>query len=282
MKVSNLVGMVATLVLLAPAPAFSIGSITSGDVTFAYTDFGQGTGNTTNTDFIGAATGDQMYESWWFFRVSGDGAETAFAAPDLEDYSLGDYASLDWTDVAGRGLFDANLNVAVFDGGAVGGNLFQEMNITATVPLTLELFHYTDFDLLSSPGNDSASLDFVGADIQMTITEGVTSTSFIGYGADNYAVTSWRQLLNRLTNGNVTNLTDTGLPFGPGDFTGAYQWSLTLAAGETATVLTQFGTDAPLLPPTAMPTPEPGTGVLMGLGLVWLAAVRRTPRRQLA
>lgn len=278
MKATSLVATVLAVTgLLAPGAAWAIGSITDGGVTFAYTNFGQGNNDTTNADFTGAGPGDQVFESWWFFRVSGDTRETAFAAPEAEDYSLGNYATLDWSDVAGRGLFSAQLNVAVIDPGT-GGNLFQEMNVTATTNITLEIFHYSDFDVAGSFGGDSASLASAGPDIQIDVTDGGgTTVPFVGYGADAYKVTHYgngapRALLRDLTDNGTDDLNGAGLPFGPDDFTGGFQWSLTLLAGETATLLTQWGTDAPLLPPTAMPTPEPGTGLLLGLGLAGLAA----------
>lgn len=268
-----------------PVSADAIGSITAGDVTFAYTSFAQGGNDTTNADFTGAGPNDQVYESWWFFRVSGDGRETAFSAPDAEDYSLGSYATLDWTDVAGRGLFDASLDVAVIDPG-VGGNLFQRMNVTARVDLTIDVFHYSDFDVAGSAGSDSASLISAGPDVEIGISDGGgTVVPFVGYGANAFKVTDWsngggtRSLLRDLTDNNTDDLDGSGLPFGPGDFTGAFQWSLNLVAGETATLLTQFGTDAPLLPASAMPAPEPGTALLMGLGLLGLGIQGRRARR---
>ena len=284
MKVITRILAAGALLVGAPGSALAIGSITSGDVTFAYTSFAQGNTNTTNADFTGAGPSDQLYETWWFFRVLGDGPETAFSAPDAEDYSLGDYATLGWTDVARRGLFDATLNVAVIDPG-IGGNLFQEMNITALSNLTIEIFHYADFDVAGSAGADSATLTAVGADIEIGISDGAgTVVPFIGYGAGAYKVTDWanggggRSLLRDLTDNGTDDLNDSGLPFTAGDFTGGFQWTLNLVAGQTATLLTQFGTDAPLLPPTAMPVPEPETALLMGLGLLGLGFQGRRPR----
>ena len=265
--------------LVTPGVALALGSITDGDVTFSYTSFNQGFRNTTDTDYTGAGAGDQMWESWWFFRVTGDTREYAFAAPDTDDYSLGNYATLDWADVNARGLFSAQLNVAIVDPG-VGGNLYQEMNITAVGSLILEVFHYTDYDVGGTPGDDTAVLDSAAGDIQITVTDGGTGdfVPFIGYGADHYEVTPWRALLTDLTNnGNTGDLGDTGLPFATGDFTGGFQWSVSLNAGETATLMSQFGANAPLLPPIAMPTPEPGTGLLLGLGLAGLALRDRRP-----
>ena len=65
----KVLAMILTIVL-SPTAALAIGSIVDGDVTFAYTnDFSTSRGDTVDTSFTGAATGNQQYESWWFFRV---------------------------------------------------------------------------------------------------------------------------------------------------------------------------------------------------------------------
>lgn len=286
MKASILVLLVVSAWVLSASSALAIGSITAGDVTFAYTSFAQGSNNTTNADFTGASASDQLYESWWFFRVAGDTRETAFTAPDTEDYATySHFATLGWTDVSGRNLFDATLNVAVIDPG-VGGNLFQEMTITAISDVTITLFHYSDFDVSGSAGGDSASLVSSSPDVEIAIGDGAVSVPFIGYGADAYKVTDWngtggpnRSILRDLTDTNVDDLDDSGLGFGPGDYTGAVSWNVTLLAGQSATFLTQFGANAPLLPQSAMPVPEPGTAVMMAIGLIGLAFQGQHARR---
>lgn len=285
MKITSRILTLMAAMLLPTGSALALGSITQGDVTFAYTSFAQGNNNTTNADFTGAGTGDQLYESWWFFRVNGDTRETAFAAPNTEDYTtFPAYARLGWTNVSGRSLFDATLNVSVMDPG-VGGNLFQEMTITATSNVTMTLFHYADFDVSGSAGGDSASLVSSSPDVNISIGDGVTNVPFIGYGATAFKVRDYNanggnpSVLRDLTDNGVDNLDNSGLPFAAGDYAGAVSWTLTLLAGQSATFLTQFGTNAPLLPQSAMPTPEPGTAVLMAIGLIGLAIQGNRARR---
>ena len=264
------------LFVLCPGSALAIGSVTDGDVTFAYTnDFNTSNGNTVDTDFTGAATGDLTWESWWFFRVSGDGRETAFATPDLETYS-GSVGQLDWNDPGGAGLFSAILQFEVLDTGIDMGNLFQNMLITNTggANLTIDIFHYSDLDLAGTFGGDSAILAANPDGIEINVSDGADSAPIIGYGADAYQVTPWRTLLRDLTDNNVDDFDNSGLPFGPDDFTGGFQWSTTIAAGSTESFLTQFGSNAPLLPRGASIIPEPNTALLAGLGLLLLGARR--------
>ncbi len=270
---------VVTLVVALPLCASAIGSITHGGVTFAYTnDFSSSSGNTVDTSFTGAATGNQTYESWWFFRVSGDGSETAFATPDSETYS-GSTASLQWADPGSAGLFSAILGLEVFDNGSNSGNLFQGMRIanTSGANLTIDIFHYTDLEVGGNFASDSGVLGSSASGIQIDVIDGSDTAPIIGYGADRYWVSDYsarRSVLANLTDGNVDNFRNRGLPFNSGDITVGFQWSRTLAAGETDLFLTQFGSNAPLLPTSVTNVPEPSPALLVALGLVYLAATR--------
>jgi hypothetical protein len=270
--------ILTAMLALGAAPSFAIGTIIDGAVTFGYTnDFITSAGNTVDTEFIGAATGDLTWESWWFFRVSGDGQEFAFAAPDTESY-VGSIARLDWADAGGSAPFRAALSAEVIDTGAGMGNLFQNLSIFNTGPsaLTIDIFHYTDLDVGNSFGADNAILISNPSAIEVSVIDGADSAPIIAYGADHYQVTPWRTVLNELTDTNVDDLDDSGLPFGPGDYTGAFQWTRTLAAGGSEAFVTQFGSNAPLLPRSASAIPEPGTALLVGIGCMLLA---RCPRR---
>lgn len=279
-KEGGLLSLAAVLLFLSPLPSMAIGTIVDGSVTFGYTnDFNTTRGNTVDTQFVGAATGDLTWESWWFFRVSGDGRETAFAAPDAESY-VGSLGRLDWADPGAAGLFSAALDLEVLDTGVGMGNLFQNLRITNTgiSDLTIDIFHYTDLDVGNSFGADTATLVPNASAIEISVLDGTDSAPIIAYGADAYRVTGWNRVLRDLTDRNVDNLDNSGLPFAPGDFTVAFQWSRTIGAGTTESFLTQFGSNAPLLPPSASAIPEPGTALLSGLGLMLLAGCRRADR----
>lgn len=269
----------ATLIL-CPLSAAAIGTVTHGDVTFGYTnDFNTTRGDTVDTQFTGAAAGDLTWESWWFFRVSGDSRETAFGTPDAEDYSLrgGSVGRLDWTDPGGAGLFSAALAFEVRDTGVDSGLLFQNMTVQNTVlaPLTIDIFHFSDLDLSATFGGDSASVIANPDGIEISVTDGTNFAPLMGYGADAYEITAYNRVLRDLTDNNGDNLDNSGDGFGPGDFTAAFQWSVTLGIGESASFLTQFGSNTPLADPSTSPVPEPSTAFLFALGLLGLASVGR-------
>lgn len=107
--------------------------------------------------------------------------ETAFGIPNAESYT-GSVGRLDFYDPGGAGRFYAILNFEVFDMAA----------------------------LIANPNG-----------IQIDVIDGANSAAMIGYAADAYRVTSWRALLLDLTDNNVDNFADMGLPFPAGDFTAA-------------------------------------------------------------
>lgn len=284
---SGLKALALALSIACPLPALAIGTVTDGGVTFGYTqDFDTRRGNTVNTDFTGAAAGDQLYESWWFFRLQGDGQEFAFGTPNFEDYSLhgGSVGRLDWLDPSGNGDFSARLGFEVRETGPNQGVVFQNLQITNTglTDLTIDIFHYTDLDLGGSFGDDQATLVSNASAIEMTLSDPTSTAPLVGYGADHYQVTTWRSLLNDLTDRNVDDLDDTGAPFAVGsgaDFTGAFQWTRTIGVGSTNDFLVQFGSDTAPVDPSTSLVPEPGAGVLAALGLLGLASYGRKPRR---
>ena len=275
------------VLLVCPAPvAMAIGTVSDGGVSFGYpTNFTTVAGNTVNADFTGAAAGDQLFESWWFFRTAADTQEFAFGLPDAEDYTLnsGTTGRLDWNDPGGLGLFSAALAFEVIETGTNQGVVFQSMTITNTgpAPLVIDLFHYIDLDLSGTFGNDQASFVANPDGIEMLITDRDSSAPLIGYDADAYQVTTYGDraaLRNLLTDGNADDLDNSGLDFGGrrgADFTGALQWSVTIDSGEFQSFLTQFGSDAALEDPSVSAVPEPGPALLAGLGLMGLSIVGR-------
>ncbi len=268
--------LLAALIALVPSYASALGSVTDGDVSFAYTSFAQGRGNTSNVDFTGAGTNDMAFESWWFFRVQGERSETALGnTPDFEEYA-GSVSRLEFDDPGGAGIFSAILEAEVIDTGDNTGNLFQNLRIwnNSASDLIIDIFHYSDFDLAGTFGNDAAVLTSGSGDIQIDVSDGSLpeTASFIGYGADAFDVGTYSTLLRELTDGRETDLDGSGLPFGSGDFTGAFQWSsVVVGAGEAADFLTQFGSNSALLDPEITVIPEPSSALLVGLGLAVLS-----------
>lgn len=217
-----------------------------------------------NFRVAGAASTDHLFENWWWYRVQGDTREFAFNNAS-GTVAAGNTATTDWalSGTAGGAAysFTANLRYVVTDTGTNLGEVMQTMVITNTStssPLVLNLFNYADFDVGGTAGTDSATGGVGG----MTITDGPWTAEFQGIGASAYQVTSFATLRGLLSNAVVDNLSNTGLPFGPGDFTGGFQWVLQIAPGGSATIGERLAI-----------VPAPASLALLGLG--GLVAVRR-------
>ena len=183
------------------------------------------------TDFEVPIGTDHQFSNWWWYRVAGDSAETIMPPPDIESY-VGDTATLTWNNVDGRGLFSAELEVVIlnFPPGSVLLQILAVQNISGA-NLDLQVFAYTDMDLDASAGNDSASA-VVGSPSQGIDIVDISQGGVLGFYPDGYRVDAFSIVRDALNDAVIDDFADTGLPFGPGDYTGAFQWGRVLADGE--------------------------------------------------
>lgn len=257
---------VATFSLIAASASFGQAgtgfTITHGDAVFRQADgptSGTGTG-VTSSDFrvTGAAGTDNLFQNWWWFRVDGQTRETAFFNQVGATVVAGNTATQNWN----FGQFTAALTYTVTDTGTASGRVDEVLVITNTStagPLILNLMNYTDYDLNGTSGTDNAVL-LGGSTIR--VTDGVNA-DFEGIGANvGYRVGAFSSTRLGLSDALVDNAANTGLPFGPGDFSGFWQWRLDIPTGGSITL----GERLEIIP-------APGTLALLGLGT--LATVRR-------
>ena len=184
---------------------------------------------------MGASGGDDLFENWWFFRIAGDAQEFPFPDPDSAVYS-GDTVTLTWANVSGRG-FSAELVETVSDGGGPSGSVISTMTITelADSALDIDIFAFADIDIGGSFGGDSATL--TGTDF-MSLTDGADTGEYRAGGANAAQAIAFPGLDPILSDAAVDNLDNSGFPFGPGDFTGAFQWTLSLAGEQSVELQT--------------------------------------------
>lgn len=191
-----------------------------------------------DANFTGVGTGDQLFEAGWWFRIQGDTQETVFTAPTTQNYT-GDTATITWTDLAGRGLAVTKTHVLTSAGAGMGevGTTLAVTNNTGGA-ITLHLFQMLDMDVNGSAAGDSAVL--VQPNNYIRINDATAGQCEIrGPGVVSYLVLPFAAATDvaaQLSNTSVTDFDNTGLPFGPGDITSGFQWTLALAAGETGTV----------------------------------------------
>jgi hypothetical protein len=228
------------------------GSISNGNATFALT--GTPFDTTPSASFTGVSTGgataNQLFEFGWWFRLPGDTAEAFFPAPTTQSYT-GNTATISWANVSGRN-FAAQQVIQVTGGGGIIGTVTSDMTITnnAAAPVVFNIFVMADVDLQPTAGNDSAaSTDPNG--IRLTHVSNTDFIEFRGVGASNYLVRPFgaTDVGAVLTNAVVDNFGSTGIPFGPGDFTGGFQWrDVTIAAGASQTFRSIIAANAAAVP----------------------------------
>jgi hypothetical protein len=208
-------------------------TLTDGDATFTLRGI-RGERTTTSgglgdyKSLSGTGAPDHMFQNWWWYRTDSDTREfalsnlTAFEQPQANTVSL-TYAEGGLTYEITYTLSDSGDNQAVVVAQLTIAN-------TTSTPITLNLFNYSDFDMDGSSGGDRAELVRPG---YIRVYE--TNTAHIVAAETPFAwqIGAFPSVRNLLTDTDIDDLNNSGSPFGPGDFTGAFQWRFTLQGGES-------------------------------------------------
>ncbi|MGH7132230.1 MAG: hypothetical protein ACREJO_09830 [Phycisphaerales bacterium] len=274
--------------LAVPSLAMAQFSITPGGTNSGNGLFAQGAPTTTmagtgqaNANLFATTTSapDQAFQDAWFFRAAGDTRERAFGTQVSGGYAgtsvlVGNNANtLDTggydhtvtnTNTANPYAFSAQLRWQI----AAGPNgpvvtytaVVTNLGLPGTAPLALSMFHYNDMDALGTAGTDVYSYS-AGT---FSVSEGTTNLFHSGVNATAYQAAVFAGNRITLNDTAVTTLNNTVVG-SPGDYTGAFQWDLTIAAGASATITGQFG----------FVVPTPGAAALLGLGGFMVSRRRR-------
>ena len=190
----------AVLCLAAAMTAqFTIASTCGGTTQFGISTYPTTTtssGGSMSLRSTGAAGTNHLFQSWWYYRVGGDTREYAFnnsatsGFMQLPATPKNNRRTLLWTNCDGRG-FNASLTYEVYATSATAGVLSEVMTISnpGTTPLTINTFHYADFDMCGSSSGNGA--DFSAPPRQLKITGPATCAAaafHLGCGWDNYEV----------------------------------------------------------------------------------------------
>ncbi len=213
---------------LAGGPAWGQGVISSGPA--IYTLEALHFDPTPAASFIGVSanlTTDHVSEAGWWYRIAGDGAESFFPLPDVQAYT-GATATLTWNDVDSRG-FSARKVLTVVDVGGPSGYVDTVLTLTnqTGAPLAIDVFHMLDVQLAGTLTNDLATLVTPNAHIRVTDPSNTQTCEYRGIGAGAFLVRAGGlgDVGSELSDGDLDDFNNSGLPFGPGDLTAGFQWS---------------------------------------------------------
>jgi hypothetical protein len=263
----------ALAVSLAAASAMAQFTISQGSASFGYTTntysgatVRTGTSGGTNAVFRTGASGatDHLFQLHHWYRVNGVNTREFALSTLTSSTAAGNTANLVYDEPES---FRANVTYTITEPGAGQALLTATVMLTnnGNGPISLAFFEYSDFDMHGAIG-DSATLDSPSPAFRMTIRDatGPIQASWRALDTSAYQVTTFATVRGLLTNTAVNNLNNTGLPFGPGDFTGALQWDVNLGPRESFMIQSSYAL-----------SPEPGTLIAVGLGVAALAMRRR-------
>jgi hypothetical protein len=234
----NLLSVAAAMLAVVPLASQSLVTLTDANASFAYTSYA-----TTPTSLAGlvnfsSAGTDHAYQNWWYYSVQGDTTGTAFntAGGQMTVLPSGDgrSATFQWGNVDNRG-FAAVLEHCVYSTGTTTGVSTQAMTLTngGANPVTMMVYCYLDCDVSATAGGDTS----VATPGGIKVTDG-TSLQDVYFLAD--APTASESSTFATLRGNILNsgfYQPTGnVAFGPGDWTGAHAWNITLAPSASITL----------------------------------------------
>lgn len=230
----------------SPNGVFRLNAIPGSDTTVVL--------GTSDFRATGAAGTDQCYQAWWFYRTPGDTREYCFnsaagsgfvgatVSPD------GDSAVLRWVNVDRRG-FDAELTYRIYSTGpssAVVATTMTVRNLGSTTR-DIHLFRYADFDIGTTAPDDRGTLVAVLPGYLQMVSDASTIRGYSqGCGAARHQVGNFPSIRDLLTDSVIDDLDGSGSFFGPGDWSGAHQWRLTLRPGASSGVTAGLAIDNPI------------------------------------
>ncbi|MCC7435444.1 MAG: PEP-CTERM sorting domain-containing protein [Methanoregulaceae archaeon] len=261
--------------LATSSVVFGQAVITDGTSSFGWTAASalSGAANRTGTGGGGSnlysafGSPDQSFQEWWWYRVNGvNNREFALSTQANAPVVNGNSMTLSYREPEG---FTSTLVYTINNVAGVarvtGTNFIKNEGNSA---LDFSFFNYLDYDMGGTAGGDSASMLSGNPALRMRITDATAliNAEYRALDADAYQIGAFATVRGLLTDADIDNFNNSGLPFGPGDFTGGVQWNFTLDPGQEIALQTTR---------TLNPVPEPATLAALAMGAAALIRRRR-------
>jgi hypothetical protein len=208
-----------------------------------------------------------LCDSWWWFRIEGDNDETVFHSPVDESF-VGNTATFTFDFPQFKATLQHVLNDNVLVETLRIDNSQPNDNDSAAGMWSVDLFHIADIELGGDAYNDFA--EYVAPGVMfVNSADGPGRLYYEAPDSIAYMLTDNHadpNLEDFMRDGLVTNFDNSGLPFknGDGDLHAGFQWRLSIAPGEIASVAVRFAV-----------VPEPAALLLALVGLALLPRRRR-------
>lgn len=207
---------------------------------------------------------EELYQQWYWYRIGNTAEATidTISAPTVTPMGTNGVNVRYQNNSIRMDLTFMLIGGAPNSGTSDVSEIMRITNITGA-PLDFHLFEYDDFDLGTSFSDDRAELTNSSTIRQFD----ATTTAMVGTVPlpSRWQIAQSGVIYNDLINGTPTNLTNSGSPFGPGDATFAFQWDVTIGAGDSFVMSKNKLIDI---------VPEPASFIAVGaMGL--LALLRR-------
>lgn len=257
-----------------PAAALDDFTITDGDWGFSLGGLTDGRlGGSAGGYSLGNSLAASPGQMWLWYRADGDTREYALSNQTSATVS-GNLAQLEYFEPLAGGSESLRfaLQYSLQD---LGGGSAQILAGFAVInpgvsTVHVDLFAYHDANLLGTAGDDSATVGGLEREVH-DITD-PTGNGLMSWRASERGIVASEVgaapgIVGRLSDGSVSTLANVGDPFGPGDYSGGFQWSVDIDPGDAvfvgATTTTIYA------------VPEPGSlGVLAVAALVLLRRCR--------
>ena len=216
---------------------------------------------------------DHLFQQWFWYRTGAMGSESSLdTLAQLGIFATDTNPFTDPRDdtlavLYGGSGYTVEL-LYTLRGGALGSNVSdvtEQIIITNTGTSALEFhfFQYADFDIGGTSLGDTAWIQGGNTAVQEDLAAGFSFTeTVVTPMPSHYEVATWPSILNSLNDGSPSTLLDIAGPVS-GDLTWAFQWDVTLGAGQSFIISKD----------KSIQIPAPAALAL--LGLAGLAARRR-------